>query len=97
LRRGSRLGVSGGFVGGRAARRAVLGQGGELLQRLRCGAVRVGVVDDQGLSVGAGDLEVLAMELEFADPVVVHVSHPAADSGADVVLGPEGSEVIASY
>src|SRR5208282_2587483 len=67
LRRGSRSGVSAGLVGGRAARRALLGQGGELLQRLRCAAARVGVVDDQGLPVGTGDLEVLVVELEFAD------------------------------
>ena len=54
------------------------------------------MVDDQSLAVGAGDLEVLVVQVEFARLGVVHVSGPAADSGADVVPGPEGSEVIAA-
>jgi hypothetical protein len=37
----------------------------ERLQCLRCAAVRVGVVDDQRLPVGAGDLEVLVVKLEW--------------------------------
>jgi hypothetical protein len=36
------------------------------------------------------------VQLEFAHVRVVHASRPAAHSGADVVPGPEGSEVIAA-